>query len=198
MRRLFVVIVAIFSTLNSWADERSQSVLRSVAEYVQALGEYEAEFDVVAGDYETNGRYGVLDDTYHIEVAQAEVYSDGKVRYEVDHDRREVNIDVMDLASRNILDNPTRCFDFVGDNYASTIYSEAGSDVTLLLRANDETIEGDIYLTVDSATGRPRKIAYVLYDDRIEVTITSLERRRNLVRRYDESKYKGYEIVDFR
>lgn len=198
MRRLFVVIVAIFSTLNSWADERSQSVLRSVAEYVQALGEYEAEFDVVAGDYETNGRYGVLDDTYHIEVAQAEVYSDGKVRYEVDHDRREVNIDVMDLASRNILDNPTRCFDFVGDNYASTIYSEAGSDVTLLLRANDETIEGDIYLTVDSATGRPRKIAYVLYDDRIEVTITSLERRRNVVRRYDESKYKGYEIVDFR
>lgn len=198
MRRLFVVIVAIFSTLNSWADERSQSVLRSVAEYVQALGEYEAEFDVVAGDYKTNGRYGVLDDTYHIEVAQAEVYSDGKVRYEVDHDRREVNIDVMDLASRNILDNPTRCFDFVGDNYASTIYSEAGSDVTLLLRANDETIEGDIYLTVDSATGRPRKIAYVLYDDRIEVTITSLERRRNVVRRYDESKYKGYEIVDFR
>ena len=198
MRRLFVVIVAIFSTLNSWADERSQSVLRSVAEYVQALGEYEAEFDVVAGDYETNGRYGVLDDTYHIEVAQAEVYSDGKVRYEVDHDRREVNIDVMDLASRNILDNPTRCFDFVGDNYASTIYSEAGSDVTLLLRANDETIEGDIYLTVDGKTGRPRKIAYVLYDDRIEVTITSLERRRNLVRRYDESKYKGYEIVDFR
>lgn len=198
MRRLFVVIVAIFSTLNSWADERSQSVLRSVAEYVQALGEYEAEFDVVAGDYKTNGRYGVLDDTYHIEVAQAEVYSDGKVRYEVDHDRREVNIDVMDLASRNILDNPTRCFDFVGDNYASTIYSEAGSDVTLLLRANNETIEGDIYLTVDSATGRPRKIAYVLYDDRIEVTITSLERRRNVVRRYDESKYKGYEIVDFR
>ena len=70
--------------------------------------------------------------------------------------------------------------------------------MTLLLRANDETIEGDIYLTVDSATGRPRKIAYVLYDDRIEVTITSLERRRNVVRRYDESKYKGYEIVDFR
>lgn len=198
MRRLFIVIVAILSSVTSWADERSQNVLRSVAGYVQALGEYEAEFDVVAGDYRTNGRYGVLGDTYHIEVAQAEVYSDGKVRYEVDHDRSEVNIDVMDLASRNILDNPTRCFDFVGDDYASKIYSEEGGNVTLLLRANDEAIEGDIYLTVDSATGRPRKIAYVLYDDRIEVTIVSLERRKNAVKRYDESKYRGYEIVDFR
>ena len=198
MRRLFIVIVAILSSVTSWADERSQNVLRSVAEYVQALGEYEAEFDVVAGDYRTNGRYGVLGDTYHIEVAQAEVYSDGKVRYEVDHDRGEVNIDVMDLASRNILDNPTRCFDFVGDDYASEIYSEEGGNVTLLLRANDEAIEGDIYLTVDSTTGRPRKIVYVLYDDRIEVTIVSLERRKNAVKRYDESKYKGYEIVDFR
>jgi hypothetical protein len=198
MRRLLVVIMAICSVAVCSADERSQSVLRSVAGYVQALGEYEAEFDVAAGDYRTNGRYGVLGDTYHIEVAQAEVYSDGKARYEVDHDRREVNIDVMDLASRNILDNPTRCFDFVGDDYSAQIYSEAGGNVTLLLRANDEAIEGDIYLTVDSATGRPRKIAYVLYDDRIEVTIVSLERRKNAVKRYDESKYKGYEIVDFR
>lgn len=198
MRRLLVVIMAVCSVAVCSADERSQSVLRSVAWYVRALGEYEAEFDVVAGDYRTNGRYGVLGDTYHIEVAQAEVYSDGKARYEVDHDRREVNIDVMDLASRNILDNPTRCFDFVGDDYSAMVYAEAGGEITLLLRANDEAIEGDIYLTVDSATGRPRKIAYVLYDDRIEVTIVSLERRKNAVKRYDESKYKGYEIVDFR
>lgn len=198
MRKVLVVILAVFSTFASWGDERSQGVLRSVAAYVQTLGEYEAEFKVVAGDYQANGRYGVAGDAYHIALDQAEVYSDGKARYEVDHDRREVNIDVMDLSSRNILDNPTRCFDFVGADYASMVYSEAGDDVTLLLRANDTSIEGDIYLTVIRTTGRPKKIVYVLYDDRIEVEITSLARRVGAAKRYDASKYKEYEIVDFR
>ncbi len=180
------------------ADERSHGVLRSVAEYVRALGAYDAEFDVAAGEYRAKGRYGVAGDAYHIKLDQAEVYSDGKVRYEVDHERKEVNIDVMDLQNRNILDNPTRCFDFVGADYSAMVYTEAGGEITLLLRANDTSIEGDIYLTVAKNTGRPRKIVYVLYDDRIEVNITSLERRKDAVTMYDASRYKDYEIVDFR
>lgn len=198
MRRFLVLILALFVASVAMADERSQEVLRSVSEYVRGLGEYDAEFDVRAGEYRAEGRYGVAGDAYHIKLDQAEVYSDGKVRYEVDHERKEVNIDVMDLQSRNILDNPTRCFDFVGDDYASMVYAEAGGEITLLLRANDTSIEGDIYLTVTKNTGRPRKIVYVLYDDRIEVDITSLERRKGAVARYDGSRYRGYEIVDFR
>ena len=180
------------------ADERSQAVLRGVAEYVRALGSYDATFTVVAGDYQTLGQYSVAGDNYHIVVDQAEVYADGKVRYEVDHELEEVNIDEMDMASRNILDNPTRCFDFVGDEYASMVYTEIGSDLTLLMRSNDTTLEGDIYLTVDKATSRPRQIVYVLYDDRIEVTITSLVRRKTEVDKYNASKYRDYEIIDFR
>lgn len=198
MRRFLVLILALFVASVAMADERSQEVLRSVSEYVRGLGEYDAEFDVRAGEYRAEGRYGVAGDAYHIKLDQAEVYSDGKVRYEVDHERKEVNIDVMDLQSRNILDNPTRCFDFVGDDYASMVYAEVGGEITLLLRANDTSIEGDIYLTVTKNTGRPRKIVYVLYDDRIEVDITSLERRKGAVARYDGSRYRGYEIVDFR
>ena len=198
MRRLFVIIMAVCSVAVCSADERSQGVLRSVAEYVRALGAYDAEFDVAAGEYRAKGRYGVAGDAYHIKLDQAEVYSDGKVRYEVDHERKEVNIDVMDLQNRNILDNPTRCFDFVGADYSAMVYTEAVGEITLLLRANDTSIEGDIYLTVAKNTGRPRKIVYVLYDDRIEVNITSLERRKDAVAMYDASRYKDYEIVDFR
>ena len=198
MRSFFVIIFSLLSIATASADERSQAVLRGVAEYVRALGSYDATFTVVAGDYQTMGHYSVAGDNYHIVVDQAEVYADGKIRYEVDHELQEVNIDEMDIASRNILDNPTRCFDFVGDEYASMVYTEIGNELTLVMRSNDTTLEGDIYLTVEKSTSRPRKIVYVLYDDRIEVTITSLVRRKAEVEKYNASKYRGYEIIDFR
>ena len=198
MRSFFVIIFSLLSMATASADERSQAVLRGVAEYVRTLGSYDATFTVVAGDYQTMGHYSVAGDNYHIVVGQAEVYADGKVRYEVDHDLEEVNIDEMDVTSRNILDNPTRCFDFVGDEYSSMISTEIGNDLTLVMRANDTTLEGDIYLTVDKQTSRPRKIVYVLYDDRIEVTITTLVRRKTEVEKYNASKYRDYEIIDFR
>ncbi len=198
MRSFFVIIFSLLSFVVASADERSQAVLRGVAEYVRTLGSYDATFTVAAGDLQTQGHYSVAGDNYHIVVDQAEVYADGKVRYEVDHDLEEVNIDEMDIASRNILDNPTRCFDFVGDEYASMIYTEIGNELTLVMRANDTTLEGDIYLTVDKNTSRPRKIVYVLYDDRIEVTITSLVRRTTEVEKYNASKYRDYEVIDFR
>ena len=198
MRKIFFILLICLSAMSVKADERLQAVLRRVAEYVKALGEYDAHFSVVAGDYTTQGRYSVAGDAYHIVVDQAEVYSDGKSRYEVDHDRKEVNIDEMDVNNRNIMDNPTRCFDFVGDEYASTVWTELGENVTLLLRANDTALEGDIYLTVNRNNGRPNRIVYVLYEDRIEVDITSLERRKGAMPKFEASKYKEYEIVDFR
>ena len=115
-------------------------------------------------------------DVYYIAVDNAEVYSDGKTRYEVNHARKEVSVDDMDTASRNILDNPTRCFDFVGTDYRSEVASRDGDEVTLHLRAVDPEIEGDIYLTVSESTGRPSSVAYSLYDDRVTVRITAITR----------------------
>lgn len=180
------------------ADDGARAVLQRVAEYVKKLGGYDAEFMVKAGDYSTTGRYGVDGDAYHIKVDQAEVYSDGRVRYEVDHERKEINVDNMDLSSRNIMDNPTRCFDFVGDDYTAEQITLENGRSTLHLRATDPAIEGDIYLTVMERTGRPIRILYVLYDDRIEVDITSLESRRSRVKSFSRGEYGDYELVDFR
>lgn len=180
------------------ADDGARAVLQRVAEYVKKLGGYDAEFMVKAGDYSTTGRYGVDGDAYHIKVDQAEVYSDGRVRYEVDHECKEINVDNMDLSSRNIMDNPTRCFDFVGDDYTAEQVTLENGRSTLHLRATDPAIEGDIYLTVMERTGRPIRILYVLYDDRIEVDITSLESRRSRVKSFSRGEYGDYELVDFR
>ena len=176
----------------------AQSVLRRTAEYVRSLGSYGAAFELTSDDYVATGSYSVAGDAYRIILYNAEVYSDGKVRYEVDNLRREITVDAVDTTSRNILDNPTRCFDFVGSDYVSEIASRDGDAVTLHLRSSDPDVEGDIYLTVSETSGRPSMIVYTLYDDRITVRITSLSHTDTPLERFDRSAYRNYEMIDFR
>lgn len=198
MRRVIFPVLALFVCVSAVADEQSKAALQRVARYVEALGAYDAKFKVEAGDYKTEGSYAVSGDNYYITLDEAEVYSDGKVRYEVDHNREEVNVDNVDLTSRNVLDNPTRCFDFVDSGYESDIFAEKDSQITIHLRSTDAAIEGDIYLTIDTTSACPQKLEYKLYDDIIVVDVISLEKRKTKINSFDKSKYKDYEIIDFR
>ena len=198
MRRVVMILMAVLMGVSVARAEGEQLVLRRVAEYVAKMGSYDVVFAVKAGDYVASGSYSVSGDAYHIALDKAEVYSDGKTRYEVDLDRREVSIDVVDLQSRNILDNPTRCFDFVGDEYLAEQVKRDANSVTLRLVARDEEQEGEILLTVDNATGKPLAVSYILYDDRIDVEIKSFVSRKEAVKVFSKNDYKGYDIVDFR
>ena len=198
MRRVILSALALFVCVSAVADEQSKTALQRVARYVEALGAYDAKFKVEAGDYTTEGSYAVSGDNYYITLDEAEVYSDGKVRYEVDHNREEINVDNVDLTSRNVLDNPTRCFDFVDSGYESDMFEQNGSQQTIHLRSTDAAIEGDIYLTIDAASARPQRLEYKLYDDIIVVDVISLEKRKTKINSFDKSKYKDYEIIDFR
>ena len=198
MRRVILSALALFVCVSAVADEQSKTALQRVARYVEALGAYDAKFKVEAGDYTTEGSYAVSGDNYYITLDEAEVYSDGKVRYEVDHNREEINVDNVDLTSRNVLDNPTRCFDFVDSGYESDMFEQNGSQQTIHLRSTDAAIEGDIYLTIDAASARPQKLEYKLYDDIIVVDVISLEKRKAKIKSFDKSQYKDYEMIDFR
>ena len=197
MKRFFTLLLAMTFVLSARA-EGEQMLLRRVAEYVKALGSYDAEVDVAAGEYKASGSYSVAGDSYYIKVGEAEVYADGKTRYEVDHSRKEVSVDVVDLESQNILDNPTRCFDFVGEEYAAELVKESDGVATIRLEARDEAMEGEILLGVESATGKPLSIAYILYDDRVDVKIKSLTPRKTKLPTFSKGNYKGYDMVDFR
>ena len=115
-----LLVLGLTAVAQAAAD--TKDVLAGLKQYIAKMGRYEAAFALQAGDYKAEGRYLVDGDTYHIVVGDiAEVFCDGKVRYEGDNEREEVNIDVVDASSRNILDNPTRCFDFVGSEYRATV-----------------------------------------------------------------------------
>lgn len=197
MKRFVTLLLAMVFVVSARA-EGEQMLLRRVAAYVKALESYDAEVDVTAGEYKASGSYSVAGDSYHIKVGDAEVYADGKTRYEVDHSRKEVSIDVVDLESQNILDNPTRCFDFVGEEYIAELVKDANGQTTIKLVALDEQTEGEILLTLESATGKPLSIAYILYDDRVDVKIKSLTPRKTKLPTFSKGYYKGYDMVDFR
>ncbi len=198
MRKLILSILVLMASLTAMADEQSKAALQRVARYVESLGAYDAEFKVTAGEYKASGEYSVAGDSYYIKLDAAEVYSDGKVRYEIDHSREEINVDNVDLTNRNVLDNPTRCFDFVDSGYESDVFSQSDGEITIHLRSTDPAIEGDIYLTSDTASGCPHRLEYKLYDDVIEVDVTSLKRRKEKIMDFDRAKFKDYEMIDFR
>lgn len=198
MRRWLILVFLLSLSWSVAAEESVWQVLQSVSRFMNADKGYEVEFVINAEGFTSEGRYCVKGKSYYIEVADAEVYSDGEVRYEVDNLRHEVNVDVMDYASRNILDNPTRCFDFVEEDYTAEVVERNGEQVSLKLCAKDKQLEGEIYLTVVQNTGLPKRLEYVLYDDRVIVTVESVEKLRGEVKGFNRSTYKDYEIIDFR
>ena len=198
MRRLCLLIFAMFISWSATAEESVWQMLQRVSLFMNAEKGYEVKFSIEAEGFSSKGRYCVKGDSYYIEIAEAEVYSDGEVRYEVDKSRREVNIDVMNNESRNILDNPTRCFDFVEEEYTAEIVEQSGGDVTLKLRSTDEKVEGDILLTIEHSTGKPKSLEYMLYDDNILVRVENIEHKSDGVKSFSRSAYKDYEMIDFR
>ena len=179
-------------------EDVAKAGVKSVKEYVAKLGRYQVKFNVLAGDLIYVGEYGVEGDSYYIQMDNVEVYSDGKLRYEVDNKRKEVSIDMVDLQSRNILDNPTRCFDFAESEYKVELQSDRSEELTLYLQPIAEDMDGEIFLTIDKKSGRPKKIVYRLYDDEVEVAIDSIAASKSPIKKYNKNHYKGYDIIDFR
>lgn len=198
MRRFITTICLLMLSWSAAAEEGVWQILQRVSDYMGPQKGYEVRFAIKAEGYNTEGRYCVKGDSYYIEVADAEVYSDGKVRYEVDNLRREVNVDNMDSNSRNIMDNPTRCFDFVEEDYTAEIVKRDANNITLRLQSKDKSVEGEIYLTVNSDSGAPQRVEYLLYDDKMCVEVVAINRAAGNVKSFARSAYKDYEMIDFR
>ena len=198
MRKILMLILALFATIAAVADGGALQVVQRVARYVKSLGAYEVNYLLTSGEYAAKGYFQVDGDMYYMRVGGAEVYSDGKVRYEVDNERKEINIDNVSLDSHNILDNPTRCFDFVGSDYSIKSEVERGENITLRITPKNEEQVGIIRLVSDTKSGRPESLEYEMYDEKVKVQILSIGRSKEPMKRFRESDYGDYEIVDFR
>ena len=182
------------------ADGRAAEILEKLAAGFRALGAYGVTFEVSSDEYTTRGRYAVEGEKYYIAVGEAEVYCDGKIRYEIDNRRREVTIDDVDTSSRNLLSNPAHAFDFIGTQYAPSLVSDAGGRAVVRLTPTsaDASPAGEILVTVDTAAMRPESLRYDYDGEQVGIAVLGVAPLDTPLKAFSKGDYKGYEFIDFR
>lgn len=193
------------------ADERSSALLDRLSSLIGGYGNYRVEFTVYVlglAPQQIEGYYLVNGDKYYITVEDREIYCDGKLKYEVSGADREVTLDRVDPADRNILSNPTRAFEFLDGAFTHAYRGEATADGKrcdeVVLHPSDKTLGlSEVTLDVDRATGLPVRLSYRLEGSDAPIGI-GIDRivpgaaADPAVFVFDRSRYKGFEIIDFR
>ena len=201
IRRILYVAALLAGVCEASAAGRAEEILGRVAEGFRAMKDYTVRFEVAADEYRTPGSYAVRGGSYYLRLGDdAEVYSDGRLRYEVDNRRREVTIDVVDTDSRNILNNPVHAFDFLGSEYAASLAGEQeGHAVVRLTPAPGNTSSaGNIVLTVDTAAMRPVSLRYDYDGEQVQVSVLGIKPLETPLKAFAKDNYAGYEFIDFR
>ena len=182
------------------ADGRAAEILEKLAAGFRALGAYGVTFEVSSDEYTTRGRYAVEGENYYIAVGEAEVYCDGKIRYEIDNRRREVTIDDVDTSSRNLLSNPAHAFDFIGTQYAPSLVSDAEGRAVVRLTPTSANASpaGEILVTVDTAAMRPESLRYDYDGEQVGIAVLGVAPLDTPLKAFSKGDYKGYEFIDFR
>ena len=199
MKRWLLLAVLLCGTVRA-AENRAGEILEGLAAGFRAMKGYEVTFEVEAGEYRTGGRYAVEGQGYFLTLGDAEVFCDGTVRYEVDNARREVTIVGVDTASRNILNNPVKAFDFLDSEYDPELLTETAGRAVVRLTptAGNSSPAGVITVTVSTATMRPEVLDYDYDGERVQVGILGIAPLAGHVRLFDKNAYAGYEFIDFR
>ena len=199
MKRWLLLAVLLCGTVRA-AENRAGEILERLAAGFRAMKGYEVTFEVEAGEYRTAGSYAVEGQGYFLTLGDAEVFCDGTVRYEVDNARREVTIVGVDTASRNILNNPVKAFDFLDSEYDPELLSEAAGRAVVRLTPVEGSgaSAGTVAVTVSTATMRPEQLDYDYDGERIRVVVRRVAPLAGPLARFERSRFEGYEFIDFR
>lgn len=147
-----------------------------------------------------NGYFMVDGEGYYLTLGVMEVYSDGKLRYEINNERKEVTEDRVDTESVDLLTNPTHAFDFVDSEFEVSVVETLDDGVVLLLspRSADYGIM-DICLTLHREAQRvvPRVVVYNYDGDVITISLSLADATQSKLPVWDKSAYRAYDIVSF-
>ena len=172
----------------------------------ESLGErYAMDLFVEVGavdsvDDQLSGYFMVEGDGYYISLGVMEVYSDGKLRYEINNERKEVVEDRVNLESVDLLSNPTRAFSFLPDEFSAKDVksSNTGAVVSLVPKSDDLGITA-ILLSLERKGSNvvPSKVSYDYDGDLVTITLTMLDASDLTLRKWDKTAYRAYDIVSF-
>ena len=183
------------TTAREWLDRLDASLgARYAMQLYVALGEVRNVADQYSGYFIVDG------DAYYMNLGVMEVYSDGKLRYEVNNERKEVTEDRVNLEAVDLLSNPTRAFDFVDEEYDVRVVSVAGDVATLELKPKSADLGITAILLTLQREGRsviPTLIRYDYEGDEIRIELTMVDATSAPMPRWDAKSYRAYDIVSF-
>ena len=183
------------SIAREWLDRVDSSLgARYAMQLYVALGEVRNVADQFSGYFIVDG------DAYYMNLGVMEVYSDGKLRYEVNNERKEVTEDRVNLEAVDLLSNPTRAFDFVDEEYDVRVVSVAGDVATLELKPKSADLGITAILLTLQREGRsviPTLICYDYEGDEIRIELTMVDATSAPMPRWDAKSYRAYDIVSF-
>ncbi len=199
MRKILILFAILFSTLGVVS---AQSAEEWLAKLDNSLGErYAMHIAVTVGEEAPlNGYFMVEGDAYYISLGIMEVYSDGKLRYEINNERKEVVEDRVNLEACDLLSNPTRAFSFVPQEFSSEVTSATNERVTLKLTPKSDAMGIDsITLTLLRSGSKvmPVAISYDYDGDAISIVLSAADSAEAKLPRWDKSAYRAYDIVSF-
>lgn len=139
-------------------------------------------------------------DSFYLTLGAMEVYSDGKLRYEVNNERKEVTEDRVNLSSADLLSNPTRAFEFVGEQFDIALLSANATDVELHIKPLDADMGiSNIALSLKVAGGKvlPDAIVYDYDGEVVGITLEMMDAKDKALPRWSKDRYRAYDIVSF-
>ena len=202
MRRFIITLVAMFGAMSLSAQTTPQEWITALN---KSLGSrYALGVTVVVGTgAESTTLYGSIKvdgDAYYLMLGNMEVYSDGKLRYEINNERKEVTEDRVNLDSHDLLTNPTRAFTFLDSEFQMAM--RAASDANT--RYIDLTPREDIGITTITLTLKrsgssvvPQTISYFYDGDVVTISMQPLAATSWTLPRWNKASYAAYDIVSF-
>lgn len=196
-------MVALFATVTY---SSAQSATEWLERLDRALGErFAMDIFVEVGEVENVGDQlaGFLmveGDGYYMTLGTMEVYSDGKLRYEINNERKEVVEDRVNLEAVDLLTNPTRAFDFVPEEFDAKVLEATNERVIITLKPRSDAMgitRIRLVLKRDGERITPKIITYDYDGDIINISLTRVNDKELTLRRWDKSAYRAYDIVSF-
>lgn len=201
MKRLFLLLLSLCAMVPVSGKERAAQLVEALSAHFRAMNAYEVRFEVASPEGRLLGSYHVEGRGFYLTLGDAELYSDGKLRYEVNNTYREVVVDKMDASSRSVLDNPVSAFDFLDTQYAASLLQERDGVATLLMTPSaggENSLSGVVTVQLSVSDLTPRKLVYDNEGERVDITILEVTQPRQALKKFNARNYPDYEIVDFK
>ena len=200
MKRVFCFVCAVLCcALSAFADEPALRILNAMEQTLSDMGTYRVAFEIVAGDYRTEGEYVVAGNDFYVRADDTEVYAEAGIRREISRSKREIAVDNIDASARDIISNPSSGFASLSADFESATVTDASGRQRIVFTPKSGSPSGESVTVEMAGNGKlPETIIYATSAGEVIVRMKDIAPAKSGLPRFDAKRYEGYEVVDFR